>query len=75
MLQNAVNGKRVLYTIFYSSIVLLLLQYNSIRAGQGVHHHSLMTVFGVSLCLHEGVQQWFIHTDGPNTGWHEEFWL
>jgi len=57
------TAKESLYTIYvmYRYTVLLLLHQYSIQTGQGVHHHSFATFFGVSFCV---VQQRFLHTDG-----------
>ena len=41
-----------------------------------MHHHSFVTVFGVSICLHEVCNNSFstqMERVGPNAGWHEEF--
>ena len=72
-LQKRSKRQKNLYIPYFIGIQFCCCYANSIHAGQGVHHHSFVTFFGVSFCLHEGVQQRFLHTDGcvgPNSGRH-----
>ena len=68
-------AKESLCTILHSYIVYCFCN-NSIHTGQAVHHHSFMTVFAISTCLHEVCNNSFstqMGHVGPNAGWHEEF--